>query len=73
MSDFGSKPKIYVVGSYFAQNELLAHHIQSSLGYPCLTCQEINQTSIEDIKKQLRGRKSARCRTAFEKSPKFVN
>ena len=47
-----AKPKIYVVGSSLAQNELLANHIQTVLGYPCVSCQEINQILTDDMRKQ---------------------
>ena len=52
MSNIGSKPKIYVVGSSSAQNELLAHYIETSLGYPSISCQDINQISLDDMKNQ---------------------
>jgi DNA-binding CsgD family transcriptional regulator len=52
MSHVGTKPKIYVVGSSVTQNELLAHHIETSLGYPCVSCQEIDQIPTDGMKNE---------------------
>ncbi len=51
MPNLVSIPKIFIVGSSVTQNELLAHDLQDSLGYPCVAYREINQISWDDIKK----------------------
>ena len=52
MSDLNSKLKIYVVGPFYMQNELLAQNIERSSGYPCVVYQNINQISTDEIKQQ---------------------
>ena len=52
MSDLKSKLKIYIVGPFSIQNELLAQHIERSSGYPCVACKDINQISTDEIKQQ---------------------
>ena len=52
MLDVNAKLKIYIVGPFYMQNELLAENIEESSGYPCVIWQNINQISTDKFKEQ---------------------
>ena len=50
MLDNNQKNKVYIVGSSFGQNKLLADYIEGSIGNSCTYCLNIESVTIDEIK-----------------------
>ena len=47
-----SKTKIYIIGRSLIQNELLARHLETAIGYPVVVFRKTDQLSVDEIKIQ---------------------